>query len=47
MKKKNKLILISDFNSQSFVEMLSEKMSQHKFKVKNASFNQIYSNLKK
>lgn len=47
MKKKNKIILISDFNSQSFAEMLSEKMKQHKFRVKNASFNQIYSNLKK
>ena len=32
--KKNKLILISDFNSQSFVEMLSEKMDQHGFKIK-------------
>ena len=39
MKKKNNLLLISDFNSQSFAEMLNEKIYQHNFNVKNASYN--------
>tara|TARA_B100000900_G_scaffold354935_1_gene323914 strand:- start:1172 stop:2845 length:1674 start_codon:yes stop_codon:yes gene_type:complete len=47
MKKKNNLLLISDFNSQSFAEILNEKIYQHSFKVKNASYNQVYLNLKK